>query len=125
MWVIKKVRHIIESSKSNVVIQIDHSAIFDILQQSLVTSTTSTMRLNLRLVRASQFLQQFKLNVYYKLDKEYIILNALSRLTNANIGHADSHYSELNALFTYSTMLAKLHLALVSQILAGYKADLW
>lgn len=63
VWVVKKVRHIIESSKSNVIIQTDHSVIIDILQQSSVISTTSTMRLNLRLVQASQFLQQFKLDV--------------------------------------------------------------
>ena len=63
VWVVKKVRHIIESSKSNVIIQTDHSAIIDILQQLSIISTTSTMRLNLRLVRVSQFLQHFKLDV--------------------------------------------------------------
>ena len=50
VWVVKKVRHIIESSRAKVIIQTNHSAIIDILQQSLITSTTSTMRLNLRLV---------------------------------------------------------------------------
>ena len=63
VWVVKKIRHLIESSRARVIIQTDHSAILDILQQSLVTSTTSTMRMNLRLVRASQFLQQFRLDV--------------------------------------------------------------
>ena len=63
VWVVKKVRHIIESCKSSVIIQMDHSAIIDILQQFSITSTTSTMKFNLRLVRASQFLQQFKLDV--------------------------------------------------------------
>ena len=63
VWVVKKVKHIIELSKSSVIIQTDHSAIIDILEQSSITSTTSTMRINLRLVRASQFLQQFKLDV--------------------------------------------------------------
>ncbi len=108
VWVVKKVRHIIESSKSNVVIQTDYSAILDILQQSSVTSTTSTMRLNLRLVRASQFLQQFKLDIRHKPGKEHIIPDALSRLTSANTGHADLHHSELDALFTYNTTLVAL-----------------
>ena len=83
VWVVKKVRHIIESSKSNVIIQTDHSAIINILQQSSVTSTTLTMRLNLRLVRASQFLQQFKLDVRHKSGKEHIVPDALSRLASA------------------------------------------
>ena len=50
VWVMKKIRHIIELSKSNVIVQTDHLTIIDILQQLLFTSTTSTMRLNLRLV---------------------------------------------------------------------------
>ena len=125
VWVVKKVRHIIESSKSNVIIQTYHSAIIDILQQSSVTSTTSTMRLNLRLVRASQFLQQFKLDVRYKPSKEHIVSDALSRLASANAQHPDSQQSELDALFTYNTTLLEIHPALVSRILAGYQADPW
>ena len=63
VWVVKKVKHLIESCRACVIIQTDHSAILDIFQQSSITSTTLTMRMNLRLVRASQFLQQFRLNV--------------------------------------------------------------
>ncbi len=125
MWVVKKVRHIIESSKSNVIIQTDHSAILDILQQSSITSTTSTMRLNLRLVMASQFLQQFKLKVRHKSGKEHIIPDALSRLASSNTGHAGPQHSELDALFTYSTTLVELHPTLISRVLAGYEADPW
>ncbi len=55
IWVVKKVRYIIKSSKSNVIIQTDNSAIIEILQQLLIISTTLTIRLNLRLVQASQF----------------------------------------------------------------------
>ena len=83
------------------------------------------MRLNLRLVRVSQFLQQFKLKVRHKLGKEQIIPDALSRLASSNTGHADPQHSELNALFTYSITLVEFHLTLISRILAGYKADPW
>ena len=83
------------------------------------------MRLNLRLMRASQFLQQFKLNVCHKSGKEHIVPDALSRLISANTGYADPHYSELDTLFTYSTMLVKVYPALISQILASYKAVTW
>ena len=124
VWVVKKVRHIIKLSKSSVIIQTDYSAIINILQQSSITSTTSTMRLNLRLVRASQFLQQFKLDVRYKPGKEHIIPDALSRLASAN-RHPDPEHSELDALFTYNPTFVKMHPALVSQILEGYQADPW
>ncbi len=125
LWVVKKVRHIIESSKSSVIIQTDHSAIIDILQQSSITSTSSTMRLNLRLVRASQFLQQFKLDIRHKPGKEHIIPDALSHLASTNTCHPDPQYSELDALFTYNATLVVIHLVLVSRILAGYGADPW
>lgn len=112
VWVVKKVRHIIKSSKSNAIIQTDYSAIIDIFQQSSITSTTSTMRLNLRLVRASQFLQQFKLEVRHKSGKEHIVPDALNRLASAN-RHQDPQHSELDALFIYNTMLVEMHPALV------------
>ena len=125
VWVVKKLRYIIESSKASVIIQTDHSVILDILQQSSITFTTSMMRLNLRLVRASQFLQQFKLEVRHKPGKEHIIPDALSRLANSNTGHVDPQHSELEVLFTYSTTLVELHPTLISRILAGYEADPW
>lgn len=83
------------------------------------------MRLNLRLVQVSQFLQQFKLDVYYKSSKEHIIPNALNWLANANTRYADLQHPELNALFTYHATFVKIYSALVSQILAGYQTDLW
>lgn len=46
VWVIKKLRHLVESSRASVIIQTDHAAILDIMQQSSITSTNSTMRMN-------------------------------------------------------------------------------
>lgn len=60
------------------IIQTEHSAIIDILQQLSITSTTLTMRLNLGLVQSLQFLQQFKLDIWHKPNKEHIIPDALS-----------------------------------------------
>ena len=70
---VKKVRHYIESSKHATIIQIDHSAIVDIMKQSSIVSTSSTMRMNIRLVRASQYLRQFRLEVRHKPGKMHII----------------------------------------------------
>ena len=123
VWVIKKVRHLVESSRVHVIIQTDHSTILDILQQSSITSTTSTIRLNLPLVRASQFLQQFKLDVRHKPGKEHIIPNVLNQLARANVGQAYPSYSELAALFIYNTTFVEIWPKLISRILAGYKAD--
>ena len=83
------------------------------------------MRLNLRLVQASQFLQQFKLDVWHKPGKKHIISDALSRLASANTRNPDPLHSELDALFTYNITFIEMHPALVSRILAGYKEDPW
>lgn len=47
VWVIKKVRYLVKSSWTYVIIQTDYSIILDILQQSSITLTISTMRINL------------------------------------------------------------------------------
>lgn len=83
------------------------------------------MRLNLRLVQASQFLQQFKLEVRHKPGKEHIIPDALSRLANTAPPPTDPQYSELDALYIYNTTLIEIHPHLISQILAGYDSDPW
>lgn len=127
VWVLKKVRHLIESARAKVMVQIDHSAIRDIVQQSSITSTTSAMRMNVRLVRASQFLCQFRLVICHKPGKEHIVPDALSRLASANTNllSEDPNYSELDALFTYNTTLIDIYPDLVKQIVKGYKADNW
>lgn len=127
VWVIKKVRHIVESSRAKIIVQTDHSAILDIIQQSLITSTASTMRMNVHLVRTSQFLCQFCLVVRHKPGKEHIVPDALSRLASANINRpsSDPNYEELDALFTYNATLIKINPQLLQRIVKGYEADSW
>lgn len=120
---VKKVRYLIKSSYAKVIIQTDHSVVLDILQQSSIISMSSTIKLNLQLVKAFQFLQQFKLDVCYKPDKKHIILDTLSRLASSNISIADFFYLELDTLYVYNTTLIKIHPNLVFQILAGYNSD--
>ena len=79
------------------------------------------MRINLRLVRTSQFLQQFRFKVRHKSGKEYIIPDTLSRLASTNVGCFDPAHSKLDTLFTYNATLIEIHPNLISEILAGYK----
>lgn len=81
------------------------------------------MRINLRLVRTSQFLQQFRLDVRHKSGKEHIVSDALSRLASTNVGCSNLSHSELDALFTYNATLVEIHPGLISRILAGYEDD--
>lgn len=123
--VTKKLRHLVESSYASVIIQTDYSAILDTMQQLSITSTSSTMRMNICLVRASQFLQPFCLVVRYKPGKEHIIPDALSRLASANHSGYDEVYSELDTLFTYHATLVEISPDMIKRILDGYLANDW
>ena len=70
----------IESSKKPpTVIFTDHSAAVPISKQTSLTSS-STDKLNLHLVRASQYLSQFEILVKHKSGKSNVVPDALSRL---------------------------------------------
>ena len=81
------------------------------------------MRFNWKLVQVSQFLQQFKLDVYHKLSKKHTIFDTLSCLTSANTPFNELQHSELNTLFIYNIIPVEIHPILVSQILVDYKAN--
>ena len=70
----------IESTKkSPTVVYINHSTAILISRQTSLT-TFSIDKLNLRLIRASQYLSIFDLSVRHKTRKMNIVPNALSRL---------------------------------------------
>lgn len=75
------------------------------------------MRMNVRLVRASQFLRGFRLVVRHKPGKEHVIPDALSRLASANTDlPSDPEHSELDVLFVYTATLVELSPILLKQI---------
>ena len=126
VWTIKKIRHLVESSRYKVVIQTDHSAILDIMRQSSITSISSTICMNVRLIRAAQFLRQFQLDVRHKPGKEHIVPDALSRLASTNSYGLGDNHSELDALLcdclftaSYVRMSDDFH----QRIIQGYQDD--
>ena len=126
VWTIKKIRHMVESCKHPVIIQTDHSAIVDIMRKSSITATTSTVRMNTRLVRASQFLRQFRLDVRHKPGKEHIVPDALSRLASTKPSTIADDHSELDALFAgyeYHSTQVNMSEAFRNRLLEGYDRD--
>ena len=62
-----------------IIIFIDHSAIINIAKQtSLIIFLIN--KLNLRLVRASNYIQRYSIDIRHILNKSNIVSNALSRL---------------------------------------------
>lgn len=79
VWVATKLRHMIAASRMTYIFT-DHSAVTAIAQQRLLSSTSSE-KLNLRLIRCAQYLQQFiNLKVLYRPGRTHYVPDCLSRL---------------------------------------------
>ncbi len=125
-----QMRHLIQSSKKSMIIQIDHAAILNICKQTSIINTNSTMKMNLRLIRAFQFLSQFSnLEIRHKSEKYHLIFDILSRLQSFNEENLSNDHAELNeffvehAIYTYNITLMKLNLVRRKRIVDEYFKD--
>ena len=85
VWVVKKVQHMIETTKQpSMIIYMDHAATVSIIQQTSL-NTTSVEKLNLCLICVSEYLQHFQLDVHYHPGKSNVVPDALSHLANQEI----------------------------------------
>ena len=89
----------IESSSIFIVIYIDHDVTLKIVKQ--ITFTTSlTNKLNLRLIKAFDYVQRFNLKIRYKLKIQHVIFDVFSRFTNFNTEIQLQNYeNELDVFF--------------------------
>ena len=79
VWAIKKLRHLVDFTVEPVIIYTNHSAITSIAKQTSLLSS-NTNKLNNRLIRASQYLAQFDIDVRYKPGKHHLVPDVLSQL---------------------------------------------
>ena len=90
VWTLRKISHLLlQAPNKKVIIFTDHSATTDITRQ-VTLSSSSTDRLNLRLVRASQYVSQFDLDVRWRPGKQNIVPDALSRLLHSKEEERDT-----------------------------------
>ena len=99
VWVLRKIRHLIESFKLSIIVYIDHEISVEIVKQTSL-STSFIDKLNLRLIRASEYIQRFLLNIRHKSKKLYVVSDALSRLFTSNKLSSNDDKDELDVLFT-------------------------
>ena len=82
-----------------------------------------TNKLNLKLIRAFDYIQRFNLKIRYKLNKQYIVLNALFKFFSDNVKlKIVNDENELNTLFT--VFLIEINEAFRKHIINNYKFDL-
>ena len=123
VWMLKKIRHIMKSSISSSIIYTDHDASLSIAKQTSLT-TFFTDKLNLRLVRAFEYIQKFDLTIRHKSNKLHFVSNALSRLSVANISITKTfnqdfnNDDELNVLFV--AFMTKMTLEFKERLLHEY-----
>ena len=131
VWVLKKVRHMAESTTTHILT--DHSSIVDIATQKSL-NTSAAWKMNLRLVRASKFFQRFDLDVKHKPGKDNVVPDALSRLASSNKSNYPPTRSELDALhctscdtvpvYQYAATLVEMSEDFKKKVFEGYKKDL-
>jgi len=76
---VKKTRHLVEANDYLTIIYTDHVAVRHIAHTTML-KTSSPERANMRLIRGSQYLSQFRLEVRYRPGRENVVEDALSRL---------------------------------------------
>jgi hypothetical protein len=116
VFIIRKIRHMIEFFKKSIILFIDHESVLEIIKQ-ISLLIISIDKLNLRLVRASEYIQRFNVIIKHKSRKQHIVSDALFRLASDNDENI-SNSSELNALFIIT--LIEMNSAFRKKIIAEY-----
>ena len=124
VWVVKKIRHLIEASTKPTIIYTDHSAAIGIVRQSSM-NTTSTEKLNLRLIRASEYLQRFRIELRHKPGKTNIVPDALSRLASRSYRSEPESSSILDNVDSFPVSLITVSEGFRKRLIEGYQEPRW
>lgn len=130
---ITKVRYIINIVADKTIIFIDYLATTSIVYQTSLRST-STDKINIRLVRVSQYLFQFALNIRYKPSKQYIVLDTLSRLTSRHplyrrsldkiiTNSIDTVLPNTEIVYAYTSTFAEISIDFKDRLKSAYQGN--
>jgi len=97
----------------------DHKAAEDILTMKTF-KTSSAVRQNLRLIRASQFMSQYPhIVIVYRPGKDHVNADALSRLKSVS----SSDTAETDSVFGFVATVVGLSMPVLIEFTEGYKKD--
>jgi hypothetical protein len=121
VWSVQKLRHLIEGATA-VKIFTDHKSAEDILS-STTLKTTSSVRQNLRLIRASQFISQYpNITVVHRPGKDHVNADALSRLTQLREKKVDLKEDE-GGVYGFVTTVVGVSMSTLRLLEDGYTKD--
>ena len=123
IWVLRKIRHLIKFIKIFIIIYIDHEAALDIAKQ-INFFTFSRDKLNLRFVRAFDYIQKFSLVIRHKSKKLHVVFDALFRLSikTKNQSTNAEYEEELNVLFI--AFMIDMSSEMKNKLILKYQIDL-
>ncbi|SLM34971.1 transposon tf2-1 polyprotein [Lasallia pustulata] len=125
VWTLRKTRHLVESCTKPAIGFTDHSATTSIAKQTTLSSS-STDKVNLRLVRASQYVSTFDLDIRFRPGKQHIVPDALSRLMNKaaeeQVG-TSSDEGTLDEVFAFHVSLVELTESYRAKLVKAYNED--
>ncbi len=114
IWVMWKVRHLIELLNLLTIIYTDHEAnVKTVKQISLLMMLIKKQ--NLCLMCVSEYLQHFNLNVYHKPEKQHIVPDTLSQLVLTMLSETDMKENELDTLFMMNTLFIKTYIKMLNE----------
>ena len=113
----------IESLITSIIIFINYDIVLNIIKQtSLITININ--KINLRLMRAFDYLQRFEFIIRYKFGKQHVVLNVLSRLKNNYTNFTAFEVDELNVLivyFNYASIIIYCFIIYLIEISTNFK----
>ena len=110
----------IDSTDKPTIVHTDHAATTSLAAQTTLT-TSNTDKLNLRLIHASQYLSQFRLDIRHIQGKTNIVPDALSRLLQSKIDRSEDE--SLENLYAFHVALVELSDAFKDELRTEYEKD--
>ena len=124
VWMLKKIKHLIDSFALSIIIYTNHETILKFVKQTILI-ISSIDKLNFRFVRASNYIQRFDLNIRHKFDKQHIISNVLFRFVNFN-NNIKKSFDENKFDVLFITTLIKINEVFRNRLLKNYiKNSTW
>ena len=121
----------VKLAKTSTIVYTDHAAIVLIARQTNLMTTKATDKLNLQIIWALKYLQQFNLDIRHKPGKTHIIPDALSCLASCKETARSNVKDELEALaaavqeiWANPTTLVELSNDFNENLKTGYKNNL-
>ena len=122
VWVVKKIRHLIEAVIASrvTIVYTDHFAAIGIIRQSSM-NTIFIEKLNLRLIRAFEYLQRFRIELRHKPGKINIVPDALSRLASRATSDRSEEDSILDVVDSFPVSVISVSEAFRNRVAKGYQ----